>query len=98
GEQGEAVVGVGLVVGRNVVARVVGEQREPVVELPRVEQIGLAIEQILHLGAGNGAGDGRVHAAASISSLQRRQKPRRWPSWVSGCWWLGAMAGERSFQ
>ena len=38
GEQREAVIAVGLVVGRHVIARVVGQQREPFVELPRVEQ------------------------------------------------------------
>ena len=47
------------------VARVVGEQIEPLLVAPLVEQLGLAVEEVLHLVAQEQAGQvGRAHVVA----------------------------------
>src|SRR5262249_30565365 len=89
-----------LVIRRHVVFGRVGEQLQPIVELPVIEQIGLVIEQVFHLGAGHGRRriERRVHAWApsSTSELHLRQNTRRWPSSVASCSWLLPMPRERS--
>ena len=76
-KQRRAVVAFELVVGRNVIGGVVGEQRLPLVELPFVEQRRLAVEEILDLGPRDHGSRRDGHACAPISSFQRRQKMRR---------------------
>src|SRR5262249_26439001 len=84
-EQRAAMVALGLIVGRHVVAGVIGEQRLPFFELPLIEQRGLVIEKSLGLGAGHPRPRCHGHAGAPISSFQRRQKMRRWCSSLLSC-------------
>src|SRR6185437_5634585 len=86
GEKRRPVVGIGLVVGRHVIAAIRRGACEPLVELPGIEQRGLAVEELLNLFARHARGVASVaHPARSISSLQRRQKTRMWPSSVLSC-------------
>src|SRR5262245_50357337 len=84
-EQRRAMVALGLIVGRNIIGRILGEQLLPLVEPPFVEQCGLVIKEILDLGARDHARCRHRHCAAPISSFQRRQKMRRWCSSLLSC-------------
>ena len=96
-EETRTMVGLRLVVRRHVIAGIRRQQLLPFVELPAVQQFGLAEEQVFHFGP---VGQGRVpvHHSVSIRSRQRRQNVRIWPSSVSN-WSSGALCipRERSF-
>jgi hypothetical protein len=76
-EQRGAVVAFELIVGRNVVGGIVGEEFLPLVELPFVEQRSLVVKEILNFRARDHPRRRHGHVCAPISSFQRRQKMRR---------------------
>jgi len=91
-EQGGVVVAIRLVVGRHEIGGIMGEQSEPVVELPTIEQVGFMKQEVFHFQAQ------RTHTGVSINSFQRRQNVRIWPSSVSS--WSSSllyMPRDRSF-
>src|SRR4051794_25469713 len=92
------MIAVRLVIRRHVIFGAVGEKAEPVVEPPGIQQVGLMIEKVLHLGAGHGAGgiERLVHAPASIIWSHFRQNTRRWPSSGASCSWLLPMPRDRA--
>ena len=98
-EQRIAMIGVWFVVRRNVVGRIVGQKREPVVQLPGIEQFRFVEQEIFNFRTQIVEFNisRNHHAALSIMSRQRRQNTRRWPSSVLACEPVFAMPRERSF-
>ena len=68
GDEEERIGGVGVagVVGRHAVTRVVGEERQPLVELPGVEERGLVVEEVFDFLA-------RDHGSPIIASSRKRR-------------------------
>ena len=85
-EQGRAGCGVGCIVRRHAVSRVGGQERQPGVELPGVQQGGFFEEKILDLRTRDVGGRHAVWPmSAPISSAQRIQNARRCSSSVLSC-------------
>ena len=78
GEERIAVVALGLVVGRYIIADILGQKLEPILELPIIQQSRFVKEEILDFRAARRRDSaGLVHQAPSIRRFQWRQKMRR---------------------
>ena len=66
-----AVVGGHVAAHRHPVAGVLGEEREPLVEATRIEELGLAVEKVLDFPLEQEPGErGGVHAQGGVSPAQ----------------------------